>query len=80
MHNQNYQFYYFIVVKLLFCSEKVLFPVDFRFEAHNKLVNCKKIGQISSCLDKMKYIAQKLRIITENELIDRFISGIRINS
>ena len=52
-------------------------PADKHHRTHDILANCTQTATISKYIDAMKQLAQSITGITKDEILDRFIRGLR---
>ena len=52
-------------------------PADQHRRARDALANCTQTGSVSKYIDTMKRLAQRVAGITDDEVLDRFIRGLR---
>ena len=50
--------------------------MDFHKIAYHKSAYCKKHGQVTGYINKLKCTTQKLPNITDDELVDQFVKGL----
>lgn len=77
LRHQNYSFAMLTWQQLKTDMSHYFKPADFHRRARDKLARCKQTGAVAPYIDAMKRIEQQVHGITDDEMLDRFIRGLK---
>ena len=77
LRHQNYAFNTLTWNQLKSDMQQYFKPADFHRRARDRLARCQQTHSVARYIDAMKRIAQQVNGVTDDEMLDRFVCGLK---